>query len=166
MVYGHPIKVTFRHFLLLLVFISCEKVSVIGESSGGNGGSLVGNVGESRSDYGSNQNYHHGTTYNPLSQQHPTASTLQQEESLRKEMIKVQILQRLGLNEKPQVDLSKQISRDLVIETLRRTENFDQDDSSSFKLNPLNATLNHDEDTTNSYAKTSEIISFPDKGQY
>lgn len=137
---------------------------MIGESSSGNGGSFVGNAGESRSDYGTNQNYH--TTYNPLSHQYPTAPTLQQEESLRKEMIKVQILQRLGLNEKPKVDLSKQISRDLVIETLRRTENFDQDDSSSFNLNPLNATLNHDEDTTNSYAKTSEIISFPDKGQY
>src|SRR6185503_14180032 len=48
------------------------------------------------------------------------------EDHLRKEMIKVQILQRLGLTEKPVVDQAHKISRDLVLETLRRTETLDE----------------------------------------
>jgi len=153
MVDGHHMKVTLRHLLLVIIFLSCEKVAVIGERSGGS--AIEGDAGDHR-EYVA----HHTSSLNKQ-------SSLQQEESLRKEMVKVQILQRLGLNEKPKLDLSKQISRDLVIETLRRTENYDQDDpgTSSFRSSStLNSSHHGEDDSAGSYAKTSEIISFPDKG--
>lgn len=116
------------------------------------------------------------------------------EDTLRRELIKVQILQRLGLNEKPHVDMAHKISKDLVLEALRRTENFNpqhhQDSSSSSSLNSITGSFNHNNASINlesvatsstaaglsnhadqetgvaNYAKTSEIISFPDKGKH
>ncbi|ODM95212.1 Inhibin beta chain [Orchesella cincta] len=122
-------------------------------------------------------------------------SSVSGEDSLRREFIKVQILQRLGLSEKPHVDMAHKISKDLVLETLRRTENLNYHDSSSSSSSSSTATdvagagnnerhiLSHNHNHANNsssisttslldeetgvanYAKTSEIISFPDKGK-
>lgn len=104
------------------------------------------------------------------------------EDNLRKELIKVQILQRLGLTEKPQVDLAHKISRDLVLETLRRTETLDEvegrDGGPILTTNRFQHHRRHNnqsrfggssssdgDDGSTNYAKTSEIISFPEKGK-
>ncbi|CAG7829797.1 unnamed protein product [Allacma fusca] len=100
------------------------------------------------------------------------------EDAIRRELVKVQILHRLGLNEKPQVDLAHKISKDLVLETLRRTESFSEN-FHNFVTKPQNKHQNKSRHGGQSrpsskdegagepgnYAKTSEIISFPDKGK-
>lgn len=87
--------------------------------------------------------------------------------SLRKEFVKAQILQRLGLSQKPVVDLSHKISRDLVLETLRRAEGLDLENTVSIVgAEPANVTRAQTESYGGRhYAKTAEIISFPDKGK-
>jgi len=85
------------------------------------------------------------------------------QDSLRKEYIKAQILQRLGLSAKPVVDLSHKISRDLVLETLRRAEGLEWDSIVGGGSPAGNNTGS--EEAGSNYAKTSEIISFPDKGK-
>ena len=126
----------------------------------------------------------------------PNSSSSNNEEGLRKELIKVQILQRLGLNDKPQVDLAHKISKDLVLEALRRTENFQEEEegtvtstgaaTSTTRTTAATGSVNDGEGRRNgkgrrgkskssaddsnnnsdagNYAKTSEIIAFPDKG--
>jgi len=83
---------------------------------------------------------------------------LKEEEKVRREIVKVQILQRLGLSEKPRVNTSHKISKDLVLETLQRTETW-----TSAVPDGIGSTADGDDDANN-YAKTSQIISFPDKG--
>lgn len=86
-------------------------------------------------------------------------------ESIRKEIIKVQILQRLGLTEKPRVNNSHKLSKDLALEILKRT------DSSGGGGNGLSNTVHANSTQANvveedsNFAKTSEIISFPEKGK-
>lgn len=71
--------------------------------------------------------------------------------------------------------MAHKISKDLVLETLRRTENLNDLSSSvssdiaatTASYHPNNSTIQVDEETgVANYAKTSEIISFPDKGKY
>ncbi|CAL8138034.1 unnamed protein product [Orchesella dallaii] len=137
-----------------------------------------------------------------LSSASSSSSSMSGEDSLRREFIKVQILQRLGLSEKPHVDMAHKISKDLVLETLRRTENLNYPDSPSSSSSSSSSisgdgagarnnnerhVLSHSQSHANNssissssssttslldeetgvanYAKTSEIISFPDKGK-
>lgn len=79
-------------------------------------------------------------------------------------MIKVQILQRLGLEQKPHVDDAHKLSKDLALEILRRTDNLHQSGGGSTSSDTNSTTIQTTEDDNN-FAKTSEIISFPDKGK-
>jgi len=75
----------------------------------------------------------------------------------------------LGLSEKPHVDIAHKISKDLVLETLRRTENLDQNtpsDTGNSKQSHHPNSTSGDDDSLSNYAKTSEIIAFPDKGKF
>lgn len=148
MFHGHYCKVTLLYFVLS--FFLCERISVCGTG-----------VGESRAgEYAPSQYSRSPRSTNSQT----TPNTVEHEESLRKEIIKVQILQRLGLSEKPQVDIAHKISKDLVLETLRRTENLDQNTPPASHSNSTSSSSGDDEAISN-YAKTSEIIAFPDKGK-
>ncbi len=89
----------------------------------------------------------------------------QHEETLRKEMIKVQILQRLGLVEKPLIDNSHKLSKDLALALLSRTDNFHQSSDGDLSTSDVNNSTTTQTEDDNNFAKTSEIISFPDKGK-
>jgi hypothetical protein len=63
------------------------------------------------------------------------------------------------------VDQAHKLSKDLALEILKRTDNLHQSSSvvgSSTESNDVNSTQSEDD---NNFAKTSDIISFPDKGK-
>ena len=117
-----------------------------------------------------------GSTRTPL----PSPSPMPSADTLRKELIKAQILQRLGLTHKPNLDLTHQISREVVLETLKRTQEVEAENESSLpgqfarsRHHEEGGQSGNDSQTSNNtqpnhqnhkYAKTSDILSFPDKG--
>ena len=94
-------------------------------------------------------------------------------DALRKELVKATILQRLGLTEKPNLDPTHQISRAVVLDTLKRTEEVEGENQGSLP-GQFRRVLNETDDNENvipignhahRYAKTSQIIAFPDRGK-
>ncbi|CAM1305647.1 INHBB (predicted) [Pycnogonum litorale] len=91
-------------------------------------------------------------------------------DQLRIEAIKVQILSKLGLREKPEIN-SSAIPREMVLEALRRAEpSFRNDDNGGSSLftpgmiSPSSIPSDSDDDPDNYYGRTSEVFTFAEAG--
>lgn len=204
MFHGHKYKVTILllyYFPLICIVLvgECVRVGQTTSSSGGNYYSGVGVYIGGKNVNGNERGPHQalaGTGDGGQKADTAKENVSNSEDTLRREFIKVQILQRLGLSEKPHVDMAHKISKVLVLETLRRTENLNNHhhdstlstsssstSASDAASTPADTTYHNerhvpsysyannntivvDEETgVANYAKTSEIISFPDKGK-